>query len=59
MEQTRLLRIDEVATALGIAQVTVRKWVRQGRIASIKLSRARRIPATELERLVQEGLPER
>ncbi len=55
----RLLRVAEFAEETGLAEITVRKWIRQERLASVKLGRARRIPSSELRRLEQEGLAPR
>lgn len=51
----RLMTVTEFADAASLAQVTVWKWLREGRIASTKLGRARRIPASELARLIEQG----
>jgi len=51
----RLMTVNDFAEAASLAQVTVWKWVREGRISSTKLGRARRIPASELTRLIEQG----
>jgi len=52
----KMLSISEVAGRLGLAPVTVRAWAAARRIASVKLGRARRIPESEVSRLLQENL---
>ena len=54
--ERKLLRISEFGLAAGIAPQTVRRWAREGRITSVKLGRSRRIPATELDRVAQDGV---
>jgi excisionase family DNA binding protein len=52
-----LMRVTEFCEALGIRESTGRKWILQRRISSIKVGlRAVRIPRSELQRLVREGL---
>jgi excisionase family DNA binding protein len=51
----RLLRVKEVAVALGVSEHTVRCWLMDGRIRYVKLGRATRISEHELARLIAEG----
>ena len=53
-EKTRLLRSGEVAKRLGLHPLTVRRWVKEGKIAAIPIGREARIPITEVERLLGE-----
>lgn len=56
IERARLLDVRSFADAVGLAPVTVRRWIAQGQIAIVRLgSRSVRIPATELGRLIEEG----
>jgi len=51
--QVQLYRIDEAAKILGCSRRHVFTLVAQGRLRAVKLSsRATRIPASEIERLV-------
>ncbi len=52
------LTVKQFATELGLAEVTVRVWLGQRRIQFVRLGRAIRIPATELQRVVEEGTVE-
>lgn len=56
-EQPRLYTVQQVAHILGVDEVSVRRWIRQGRIACVQLTRLRRVPAEELQRVLAEGLP--
>jgi len=51
---TEILKLKEAARILGVHENTLRKWERKGLIRLIRLpgSRYRRVPATEVERLV-------
>ena len=49
------LNVSRVATELDISVHTVRAWIAQRRIAHVRLGRAIRIPASEIERLLEEG----
>ena len=53
-EKTRLLRSGEVAKRLGLHPLTVRRWVKEGKIAAVPIGREARIPITEVERLLGE-----
>src|SRR5260370_3160866 len=53
-ERMRLLRSGEVAKRLGLHPLTVRRWVKEGKIAAIPMGREARIPITEVERLLGE-----
>ncbi len=45
----------EAAEILRLSEVSIFKLIREGRIASIKLGRSRRIPLEALKRLVELG----
>lgn len=53
-EKTRLLRSGEVAKRLGLHPLTVRRWVKEGKISAVPIGREVRIPITEVERLLGE-----
>ena len=53
-EKSRLLRSGEVAKRLGLHPLTVRRWVKEGKIAAVPIGREARIPITEVERLLGE-----
>src|SRR6516165_5224838 len=53
-EKTRLLRSGAVAKRLGLHPLTVRRWVKEGKISAIPIGREARIPITEVERLLGE-----
>jgi len=48
---------EEVAAAISFHPESIRRAVRGGRIAAVKLGAAWRIPAAELQRIVTQGLP--
>ncbi len=51
----KLLTVSEFAQALGVTQACCRRWLLDRKIASVKVGRLIRIPAVEVERIVQEG----
>src|SRR5690349_2741157 len=53
-EPTRLLRTGVVAKLLGLHPLTVRRWVKEGKITAVQVGREARIPITEVERLLGE-----
>ena len=60
MQETQCLMLSpkEFANRLSISRWTVYAWIQDGRIKSVKIGRLVRIPASEVERLVQEGARE-
>ena len=52
----RLLTPAEVAEYLRISRRTVVRWVREGRLRAVRVGRQWRIPAEEVQRVVQKGL---
>ena len=51
-----LLSIPQVAERLGITEAAVRRWVLLRKISVIKVGRLVRVPSTELDRLLADGL---
>jgi excisionase family DNA binding protein len=51
-----LLSVPEFAEALGVTVACVRRWLLESRIAFTKIGRLVRIPATEADRLIAEGM---
>lgn len=53
----RLFTVHAFAEAASLGVPTVRRWIAQRRVASVRLgSRAIRVPEAELERIVNQGL---
>ncbi len=50
--EPKLLRVSVAAHELGLHPMTVRRWIKAGRIQVISVGREVRIPRTEVERLV-------
>jgi putative resolvase len=50
--EPKLLRLSVAAHELGLHPITVRRWIKAGRIQVIPVGREMRIPRTEVERLV-------
>lgn len=58
-----LLTYEEAAARCHLKPITIRRYAAQRKIALVKLGRAARIPASEIERIVKANtipaLPER
>jgi putative resolvase len=52
-----MLRSGEVAKRLGLHPLTVRRWVKEGKIGAVQVGREARIPITEVERLLGQQRP--
>ena len=53
-----LLTVSEVALRLRTTEETVRRWLRTGRIAGVRIGGTRlgwRVPSSEIRRLLIEG----
>lgn len=51
-EEPKLLRVSRAAHELGLHPLAVRKWIKAGKIAAIRVGNEARIPRSEIERLV-------
>jgi excisionase family DNA binding protein len=50
--QDNLITVKEFAKRLGLAEITVRKWIQEEKIESFTVgTRSRRIPESEVERI--------
>ncbi len=62
-DESRLLSIEHAAELMGLRPPTLRLWIAQRKIGSVKLGRRRLIKATEIERIIDRStvpaLPER
>ena len=47
--------VAQTAEQLGLSESTIRAWIAQRRIGFVRLGRAVRIPANEIERVVELG----
>jgi excisionase family DNA binding protein len=54
-ENSRLLTIPEFATALRVKPSCVRRWLAESKVTRVHVGRLVRIPASEIERIVQLG----
>ena len=53
---TALLNVQQFADALGVTRACIRRWVLERRVATVKIGRLVRIPASETERIITAGL---
>lgn len=50
--EQKLLRVGAAAHELGLHPITVRRWIKAGRIQAVAMGREVRVPRAEVERLV-------
>ena len=50
-EEPKLLRVSKAAHELGLHPLTVRKWIKAGKIHAIRVGNEARVPRSEIERL--------
>jgi excisionase family DNA binding protein len=51
-----LLSIPQFAQRLGVTPACIRRWILERKITTVKLGRVVRVPASEIERLIDAGL---
>jgi len=51
----RTFKVLEAAEQMNVSKHTVRAWLAQRRIGHVRLGRAIRIPAAEIQRLLDRG----
>jgi excisionase family DNA binding protein len=54
-QEQKLFRVGAAAHELGLHPVTVRRWIKAGRIQVIQVGREVRVPRSEIERIVGTG----
>jgi excisionase family DNA binding protein len=54
--ERELYGVEEFSRRLGISIWTARNWAYRGRVSSVKLGSRLLIPASEVSRLIAEGL---
>ncbi len=55
----RLYRTGEVAKRLGVSTMTVRRWIKVGKIEAYQIGKEFRIPEGEVLRLLEGKLPDK
>lgn len=50
-QEPKLLRVSKAAHELGLHPLTVRKWIKAGKIHALRVGNEARIPRSEIERL--------
>ena len=56
MQSEQLLRIPEVAAQLTLRPVTIRSWLVRRKLSFVRVGRSIRIPRSEVERILSEGM---
>jgi putative resolvase len=56
-QEPKLLRVSVAAHELGLHPTTIRRWLAQGKLASVQVGREARIPRAEIERFLGEAKP--
>jgi excisionase family DNA binding protein len=58
MHQKLAIGLKEAAASIGLSHWTLRQWIRQGKIAAVRIGRRILVEPAELERLIEEGRKE-
>ena len=51
-QEQKLFRLSQAAHELGLHPITVRRWIKAGRIQAVQVGREVRIPRAEIEKIV-------
>src|SRR2546425_5150323 len=51
-QEQKLFRLSQAAHELGLHPITVRRWIKAGRIQAVQVGREVRIPRAEIEKMV-------
>ncbi|MFL5624997.1 MAG: IS607 family transposase [Ktedonobacteraceae bacterium] len=51
-QEQKLFRLSAAARELGLQPITVRRWIKAGRIQAVQVGREVRIPRSEIEKIV-------
>ena len=54
-EESRLFSVPQFAATLGVTTACIRRWLLERKIACVKVGRLVRIPASQLDRIMEEG----
>ncbi len=54
MEQDKYYSLDEVAEKLKVAYLTVYRWVKAGKLSSVKAGKQYRIKQSELDKFLED-----
>jgi excisionase family DNA binding protein len=52
---TKMLTVTQAAQEWGVKPATVRSWIWKRQVEYVKVSRAVRIPAAEIDRVIENG----
>lgn len=55
--ERKAYRPTEAAEVVGVSRSTMYLWIKAGLVRTVTFGTRARVPATELDRLVEEGLP--
>ena len=50
-----MLSVKETADLFGVTKRTVFRWIKSGKMKSVKIGRTVRIKESEIERVIKEG----
>jgi len=54
VSKPRLIKPEDVAYRLGVSTLTVKKWLRTGKLPGVKVGHLWRVDEMDLERFIQE-----
>jgi len=56
MENRKPLTVRQAADVLNLSQATIRAWLARRKLGYVRLGRAIRIPQTEIQRILLQGM---
>jgi len=56
MNESGLLTVAQVASALTVRPSCIRRWIHERKLTTVHVGRLVRIPSTEVDRIIRQGL---
>jgi excisionase family DNA binding protein len=53
----QLMSVKEAADSLSCSPAAIRRWLHQGRLQPVKVGRLTRLRATDVQQIIERGLP--
>lgn len=54
-EEGNMMKLKDVQIALGVSRVTLRRWIKDGKVAAVKVGAHWRVQESVVQRLKEEG----
>jgi len=56
MNETGLLTVAQTAAALTVKPSCIRRWIHEQKLTTVHIGRLVRVPSTEVDRIIRQGI---